>query len=326
MNKTTLFALVLMLLTPLLAFTQVTQTENDDIKLLGPELDKTQSYNAVLQTSLGTIVLELFPDQAPMTVRNFVNLIEGTKPWKDPKTGVTEQKPYYDGIVFHRVIKGFMIQGGDPTGTGRGGPGFRFKDEFDKNLDFTRMDYVLAMANAGAGTNGSQFFITDKGSRPGHLNGKHTIFGKVIEGQEVVDAIAASPKENPPVIVKATVVRSPKVPNVEGMAKDAVKEKMKPAEDKMKSEQDKMKAEKDKMKQKEAEAKGAIPAVPATPAVPGSAPAVPAKPAVPSASEAKEGAKGAMKDKANKETEKQSKKLNDALTPSSKPASKPAAN
>lgn len=210
MNKTTLFAFLMLLLTPLFAVAQVMQNPTDDARLLGPELDPASNYQATFETTLGTIKLELFAEKSPNTVRNFVNLIEGTKPWKNPKTNVTEQKPYYDGIVFHRVIRNFMIQGGDPTGTGRGGPGFRFGDEVNNGYTFDNMEYVLAMANAGPNTNGSQFFITDKGSFPSHLNGKHTIFGKVIEGKDVVDAIAASDKNNPPKILKATVTKTSK--------------------------------------------------------------------------------------------------------------------
>ncbi|MEN3309878.1 MAG: peptidyl-prolyl cis-trans isomerase [Micromonosporaceae bacterium] len=146
---------------------------------------------AVLHTNAGPIRLLLFDEQAPETVRNFVELAEGTRPYTDPRTGQPGSGPYYDGTVFHRVIDGFMIQGGDPTGTGRGGPGYQFGDEFHPELAFTR-PYLLAMANAGPGTNGSQFFVT-VGPTP-HLNRKHTIFGKVAddESRKVVDAIATT--------------------------------------------------------------------------------------------------------------------------------------
>jgi peptidyl-prolyl cis-trans isomerase A (cyclophilin A) len=146
---------------------------------------------AVLHTNVGDIRLLLFDDQAPETVRNFVELAEGTRPYTDPRTGQPGSGPYYDGTIFHRVIEGFMIQGGDPTGTGRGGPGYQFGDEFHPELVFTR-PYLLAMANAGPGTNGSQFFIT-VGPTP-HLNRKHTIFGKVAddESRKVVDSIATT--------------------------------------------------------------------------------------------------------------------------------------
>ena len=146
---------------------------------------------ATLHTNHGPIRLQLFPDHAPATVRNFVELAEGTKDYVDPRTGQKGSGPYYDGTISHRVISGFMIQLGDPTGTGRGGPGFQFADEFHPDLQFDR-PYLLAMANAGPGTNGSQFFIT-VGKTP-HLNRKHTIFGEVVdeESQKVVDAIGAT--------------------------------------------------------------------------------------------------------------------------------------
>jgi len=131
---------------------------------------------AVFDTTEGTFKIKLFADKAPKTVENFVTLAEGTK------TG----KPFYDGLVFHRVIPDFMIQGGDPLGTGTGGPGYQFGDEIHPDLAFSR-PYLLAMANAGPGTNGSQFFITTVPTP--WLNGKHTIFGEVIEGTDVVDAI-----------------------------------------------------------------------------------------------------------------------------------------
>ncbi|MCW6002972.1 peptidylprolyl isomerase [Micromonospora sp. CPCC 205371] len=147
---------------------------------------------ATLHTNHGDIRLELFPNHAPKTVRNFVELAEGTKPYTDPRTGQPGSGPYYDGTLSHRVISGFMIQMGDPTGTGRGGPGFTFEDEFHPELSFDR-PYLLAMANAGPGTNGSQFFIT-VGPTP-HLNRRHTIFGQVADeaSAKVVDSIANTP-------------------------------------------------------------------------------------------------------------------------------------
>nr|WP_233472873.1 peptidylprolyl isomerase [Longispora fulva] len=146
---------------------------------------------ATLHTNAGDIRLELFPNHAPKTVANFVELAEGTKEYTDPNTGKPGSGPYYNGTIFHRVISGFMIQTGDPTGTGRGGPGYNFKDEIHPDLQFTE-SYQLAMANAGPGTNGSQFFITV--SAPNWLNGKHTIFGKVADdaSKKVVDAIATA--------------------------------------------------------------------------------------------------------------------------------------
>jgi len=142
---------------------------------------------ARLNTSKGTVVVRLFPDEAPETVANFVGLAEGTKQWMDPRTGQPTTAKLYDGTVFHRVIKGFMIQGGDPLGNGRGGPGYKFGDEIDPSLRFDR-PYLLAMANAGPNSNGSQFFITV--GTTDWLNGRHTIFGEVVEGSEVVVAIS----------------------------------------------------------------------------------------------------------------------------------------
>jgi peptidyl-prolyl cis-trans isomerase A (cyclophilin A) len=147
----------------------------------------TTTLTATLQTSRGTIKVRLFPDHAPKTVRNFVELAEGGREWKDPRTGRTAARKLYDGTIFHRVIAGFMIQGGDPLGTGTGGPGYTFGDEFHPDLAFGK-PYLLAMANAGPGTNGSQFFITTVPTP--WLTGKHTIFGEVIEGADVVDAIS----------------------------------------------------------------------------------------------------------------------------------------
>ena len=157
---------------------------------------------ATLHTTSGDIRLELFPNHAPKTVQNFVGLANGTKAWKDPRTGAESTEPLYKDIVFHRVIPGFMIQGGDPLGTGTGGPGYNFDDEIHPELGFTE-PYLLAMANAGqrrdpvtgkaGGTNGSQFFISVAATT--WLTGKHTIFGKVAdaESRAVVDAIAATP-------------------------------------------------------------------------------------------------------------------------------------
>ena len=139
---------------------------------------------------MGDIRVKLLPETAPETVENFVGLATGAKQWKDPDTGETRNDSLYAGTIFHRVIEGFMIQGGDPTGTGRGGPGYKFGDEVDAGPSFDKAG-LLAMANAGPGTNGSQFFIT-LGPTP-HLNRKHTIFGEVVEGQDVVEAIGRTP-------------------------------------------------------------------------------------------------------------------------------------
>ncbi len=147
----------------------------------------TDTLTATMRTNQGTVVLRLFPDQAPKTVRNFVELAEGGRQWTDPRTGRVTTDKLYDGTVFHRVMPDFMIQGGDPLGSGVGDPGYRFADEIHPDLAFDR-PYLLAMANAGPGTNGSQFFITVAPTP--WLNGKHTIFGEVIEGADVVDLIS----------------------------------------------------------------------------------------------------------------------------------------
>jgi peptidyl-prolyl cis-trans isomerase A (cyclophilin A) len=165
---------------------------------------------ATLKTNQGDIVVRLFPDHAPKTVKNFVELAEGAREWTHPQTGKRSQDKLYDGTVFHRVIAGFMIQGGDPAGNGTGGPGYRFGDEFHPDLAFTK-PYLLAMANAGPGTNGSQFFVTVAPTE--WLTGKHTIFGEVADeaSKKVVDAIAGTktnPRTNRPVedVVIETVV------------------------------------------------------------------------------------------------------------------------
>jgi peptidyl-prolyl cis-trans isomerase A (cyclophilin A) len=154
---------------------------------------------ATLDTSAGEITIKLFENHAPKTVKNFVELAEGTREWTDPRTGTTEAKKLYDGTIFHRVIKGFMIQGGDPLGTGTGGPGYRFADEFHPELSFNR-PYLLAMANAGPGTNGSQFFVTV--APTAWLTNKHTIFGEVADdaSRKIIDTIAetkTSPGDRP---------------------------------------------------------------------------------------------------------------------------------
>ena len=136
------------------------------------QIDTDATYEATIDTNKGTITLELYPEHAPQTVNNFVFLAE---------------EGFYDGIAFHRVIDNFMVQGGDPTGTGRGGPGYTFDDELDGN-PLTHERGVLSMANAGPNTNGSQFFITHA-PQP-HLDGRHTVFGKVTDGMDVVDSIA----------------------------------------------------------------------------------------------------------------------------------------
>lgn len=168
---------------------------------------------ATLSTNRGDITLTLFEHHAPKTVRNFVELAEGEREWEHPETGERSNAKLYDGTIFHRVIPGFMIQGGDPLGMGYGGPGYKFADEFHPELVFDR-PYLLAMANAGPNTNGSQFFIT-VGPQP-HLNRKHSIFGEVADAtsREVVDAIAGTatgPGDRPsePVVIESvTLARS----------------------------------------------------------------------------------------------------------------------
>src|SRR5260221_4217514 len=154
------------------------------------DFDMTNALTATLRTNRGTVVVRLFPDHAPKTVRNFVELAEGGREWTDPRIRATGAAELYDGTIFHRVIPRFMIQGGDPLGTGTGGPGYKFGDEIHPDLRFDR-PYLLAIANAGPGTNGSQFFITTVPTP--HLNGRHTIFGEVISGGDVVDSISHVP-------------------------------------------------------------------------------------------------------------------------------------
>jgi peptidyl-prolyl cis-trans isomerase A (cyclophilin A) len=169
---------------------------------------------ATLHTNRGDIRLRLLPDHAPKTVRNFVELAEGGREWTDPTTGATSKDRLYDGTTFHRVIPGFMIQGGDPLGTGTGGPGYTFADEFHPELTFDR-PYLLAMANAGPGTNGSQFFITVAPTT--WLNRKHSIFGEVADGpsREVVDAIVTTPTGARDIPVDAVVVESVEIERVQ---------------------------------------------------------------------------------------------------------------
>ncbi|MGP3924426.1 MULTISPECIES: peptidylprolyl isomerase [unclassified Streptomyces] len=168
---------------------------------------------ATLKTNQGDIEIRLLPNHAPKTVKNFVELAEGTREWTHPATGKRSQDRLYDGTVFHRVISGFMIQGGDPLGNGTGGPGYEFGDEFHPDLAFSK-PYLLAMANAGPGTNGSQFFITV--APTAWLTGKHTIFGEVTDpkSQQVVDTIAATatnPRTDRPlkdVVIESVVVET----------------------------------------------------------------------------------------------------------------------
>jgi peptidyl-prolyl cis-trans isomerase A (cyclophilin A) len=164
---------------------------------------------AVINTSEGTIVCRLFENEAPKTVANFIELAEGTREWSHPVTRKKGKDRLYDGTIFHRVIPNFMIQGGDPAGTGMGGPGYQFEDETKGSPHKFDKTGKLAMANAGPNTNGSQFFITVAPTT--WLTGKHTIFGEVVEGQDVVDKIANVPrsrqdKPNKDVVVQSVVI------------------------------------------------------------------------------------------------------------------------
>jgi peptidyl-prolyl cis-trans isomerase A (cyclophilin A) len=154
-------------------------------------VEAPQTLYATFKTSMGDIVIHLYEDKAPNTVANFVGLATGTKEWTDPRTGEKVKKPLYNGTIFHRVIPGFMIQGGDPLGRGTGGPGYRFADEFHKELRHSKPG-ILSMANSGPNTNGSQFFITHVPTP--HLDNRHSVFGEVVKGQEVVVAIGNVPK------------------------------------------------------------------------------------------------------------------------------------
>ena len=166
---------------------------------------------AEFDTTEGSFTVRLFEKEVPKTVANFVGLAEGTKEWRDPSSGEKKTDPYYDGVVFHRIISGFMIQGGDRLGTGTGGPGYNFGDEFHPSLRHAKIG-MLSMANAGPNTNGSQFFIT-LGPTP-HLDNKHSVFGEVVEGLDVVKRIGAVPTGRqdrpvtPVVINKVTIERT----------------------------------------------------------------------------------------------------------------------
>ena len=150
--------------------------------------------HAVFTTSEGTFKVKLFDQEVPNTVANFVGLAEGTKEFTDPKTGQKTKRPFYGGLVFHRVIDGFMLQGGCPLGTGTGGPGYKFADEFNAKLRHAKPG-ILSMANAGPGTNGSQFFVT-LAATP-WLDNKHSVFGEVVEGMDVVNKIGTAPTSKP---------------------------------------------------------------------------------------------------------------------------------
>lgn len=167
---------------------------------------------ATFNTSEGTIVCRLFEQEAPVTVKNFIELAEGKREWTDPRTGKKSTSPLYDGTIFHRVIPDFMVQGGDPAGSGMGGPGYKFQDETKGSPHKFDKPGKLAMANAGPNTNGSQFFITVAATA--WLTGNHTIFGEVVEGQEVADKITAVPRSRQDKPVKDVVLNSVKIERI----------------------------------------------------------------------------------------------------------------
>jgi peptidyl-prolyl cis-trans isomerase A (cyclophilin A) len=166
---------------------------------------------AKFDTTEGSFTIRLYDKEAPNTVANFVGLAEGTKEWRDPATGQKKKAPYYDGIIFHRVIEGFMIQGGDPLGQGTGGPGFTFADEFHPQRRHDRAG-ILSMANAGPNTNGSQFFIT-LGPTP-HLDNRHSVFGEVVAGLDVVKQIGSVPTGQQDRPIKAVVMNKVSIERV----------------------------------------------------------------------------------------------------------------
>ena len=157
-----------------------------------PDYEDPDNPAVTLRTTKGNITLELFEQRAPRTVENFLGLATGDTEWSDPETGETRTDSLYEGTVFHRIISDFMIQGGDPEGTGEGGPGYTFDDEFHEDLNHDKAG-ILSMANRGPDTNGSQFFIT-LGPQP-HLDGKHAVFGHVIDGMDVVEEIGRVPTD-----------------------------------------------------------------------------------------------------------------------------------
>src|SRR5580692_1259023 len=163
-----------------------------DVHPKGEHMARPAGTYAIFETSMGNIVCRLFEKEAPKTVENFIGLAEGTKEFKDPISGKKEKRPYYDGLIFHRVIPDFMIQGGCPQGDGRGGPGYNFADEFHPSLRHSKAG-KLSMANAGPGTNGSQFFITVAPTP--HLDNRHSIFGEVVEGQDIADKISKTSRD-----------------------------------------------------------------------------------------------------------------------------------
>ncbi|MGE4056017.1 MAG: peptidylprolyl isomerase [Vicinamibacterales bacterium] len=166
--------------------------------------------HAHFTTSEGNFTVRLFDEEVPNTVANFVGLADGTKEWTEPRSGKKVQRPFFDGLTFHRIIDNFMIQGGDPLGTGTGGPGYRFGDEFHPRLRHSKPG-VLSMANAGPNTNGSQFFITLVPTP--WLDNKHSVFGEVSEGMDVVERIGKTPTSKPgdrpikPIVVQSVTIQ-----------------------------------------------------------------------------------------------------------------------
>lgn len=185
------------------------KTDKKETKEANKKATKGKEMFALFETSKGNFKVKLLSEKAPKTVENFVGLAEGTKEWTDPKTGEKVKKPFYDGLVFHRVIKDFMIQGGCPLGTGTGGPGYRFDDEFPAGQQKHSKPGILSMANAGPNTNGSQFFVTTVATP--WLDGRHAVFGEVVEGMDVVHSIENSktgPMDRP---VEAVVIKHVKI-------------------------------------------------------------------------------------------------------------------
>jgi len=183
------------------------------VALGAEELKQPPGTYVVFHTTKGKVVCRLFTDKVPKTTANFIGLVEGTKEWVDPKTKERVKRPFYNGLIFHRVIPGFMIQSGCPLGTGFGGPGYTFADEFHPALKHNKPG-ILSMANAGPNTNGSQFFIT-LAPTP-HLDRRHSVFGEVVEGMDVVNAIVKVPRNQRDkpltdvVMTKVEIVRIPK--------------------------------------------------------------------------------------------------------------------
>jgi peptidyl-prolyl cis-trans isomerase A (cyclophilin A) len=169
-------------------------------------MNRPQGTYAIFDTTEGIIVCRLFEKEAPVTTKNFTDLAEGKRPWKDSVSGKGGTSPLYNGTIFHRVIPNFMIQGGDPSGTGMGGPGYKFQDETKGSPHRFDKKGKLAMANAGPNTNGSQFFITV--AETDWLTGNHTIFGEVVEGQEVVEKIVCAPRNRQDRPLKEVAIRT----------------------------------------------------------------------------------------------------------------------